>query len=304
MDNPINRELISLLACPNCGGDLLEAKNRLKCSLCYKEYEITNGIPILYPDNTDVGHLREEENLAGMMRQPRLSQKEQFSLSQWSASKQEFWEMVRSNIEPPPKCFVNIGCGFDSYFVQFEEQAYIFVNFDIVYDVYALTREHGTKSCIAGDISSLPFKRSSFDYIVSIDVIHHESDKVFALLESFRNLLKPGGCLFLEDPNAWGMFQLAKSIILPKPLYRFLRSAYHRLKRSAHRPADYEFPTSVWSVRKMLRDLGFRNIRVYPNNAYPCIGETSFQIYKLFKHIDWVRKYHNYHYMLSAERAV
>jgi len=302
MTNLTNPQLLYFLACPTCGSELFEAEDSLTCTYCGKEYKVKTGIPLLYPDNMDLEHLRREEDLAKMMKRPRLSRKDRFSSDQWKDSKREFWGMVRDNIAAPPGSFINVGCGYDTHFGDFEQAGYTFVNFDIVYHtLYDLQRNFGARSCAAGDINSLPFKKNSFDYVVCIDVIHHENDKLPVLLESFRNLLKPGGILFLEDLNAWGMFQFAKSVLLPRPLYRFLRSTYHRLGRSAHRPADYEFPTSVWRVKGMFEELGFCGIRVYPNEAYPGIDPVSFQVYKLFSRIEWVRKYHNYHYMLSGK---
>ena len=212
--------------------------------------------------------------------------------------------MVAHNVEAPPKSFINIGCGYDSHFSQFEWKGYTFINFDIVYDsLYTLQRNFGGKSCVAGDVKRLPFKSSFFDYVVCVDVIHHENQNIPSLLKSFRKLLKPMGCLFLEDPNAWGMFQFAKSILLPNLLYKVLRSIYHKLKHSTSRPAHYEFPTSVWYVKKTLEELGFCNIRIYANKAYPCIGPLNYQVYKGFSKIEWVQKYHNYHYMLSAIKS-
>lgn len=297
----LSSELVNLLACPNCHNNMFEEEGMLKCFRCGKKYEIRNGIPLLYPDNLDIAHLREEENLARMMKRPRLNKKEQFILSQWDNSKQEFWEMVKSNVEAPPKSLINLGCGYDACFSQFESNGYTFVNFDIVYDMLnTLKTDHGAKFCVAGDIRWLPFKNQTFDYLVSIDVIHHHSNNVPSLLKSFRNLLKPGGSIFLEDPNAWGISQMVKSVLLPRPLHGFLRSTYHTLKGSSHRPANYEFSTSVWYVEGVLRQLGFHNIRLHPNNAYPCIGEKWFRVYQLFSKFDRISKYHNYHYMLSA----
>jgi SAM-dependent methyltransferase len=236
-----------------------------------------------------------------MMGRPRLSPKERFDALQWSLAKQEFWSMVRQCVQGPPRSFVNLGCGSDPNFSEFQQQGYTFVNFDMVYEMlYTLQSEWGARACVAGTIASLPFRRNSFDYVVCIDVLHHESDKVGALLEAFRELLKPGGLLFLRDPNAWGVFQMAKSVFLPRPVYRGLRSAYHRIRHSTHRPADYEFPTSVWRIRTTLERLGYRSIRVFANNAYPCISEASFRLWRLFRRAEYVRKYCNYHYTLSA----
>ncbi|MEW6382146.1 MAG: methyltransferase domain-containing protein [bacterium] len=263
-------ELLAFLVCPLCKRDLAEFGSKLKCTYCAREYGIRNGIPLLYPDTIDFEHLREEENLAKMMKNLSFSKKDQTSLIQWEKSKQEFWDMVQGNIGQPPKAFINIGCGYDNSFSILEKNGYMFINFDIVYDMlYDLQTQHGSKFCVAGDINYLPFRKHSFDYVVSIDVIHHEYDKAEALLRSFHELLKPGGILFLEDPNAWGMFQFIKSAFLPRPLYRSLRSWYHKLKNPHKKPADYEYALSIWAARRMLKDLSFTNITAYSNNAYP-----------------------------------
>lgn len=303
MSNPTTEQIVALLACPDCGGDVRESGEGLACVACPRTYEIRGGIPLLYPSSIDVDHLQEEESLAAMMSRQPTSKKDAFNLEQWALSKEEFWGMVRSQVKPPPATIVNIGCGYDSHFEEFEKQGYRFVNFDVVYEMlHSLQERHAASSCVAGDVNALPFKRHVFDYVVSIDVIHHESERLGAILGSFSDLLKPGGTLFLEDPNAWGMFQLAKSVMLPKPVYRFLRATYHGLKRSTHRPADYEFPTSVWGVKAMLQRLGFDHIEAYGNAAYPCIGEVGYHLYAALRGIAFVRKYHNYHYMLSATR--
>lgn len=294
-------ELINILACPNCSSDLFQINNRLKCTYCGKEHEIRNGIPLLYPDNIDHEKLKEEENLAKIMKQPILNKKGKFNLIQWGNSKKEFWDMVKHNITKHQiKTILYIGCGYDNAFSGFEQEGNIFINFDIVYEMLYQQRDLGARSCVAGDVNNLPFKKESFDCVVCIDVIHHEINNLEILLGSYSNLLKPGGFLFLEDTNAWGMFQFAKSVLIPKPIHRLLRSYYHRIKQSTHKPADYEFPTSVYCVRKYLQDLGLCKITIYPNNAYPNIGPIKFRIYKFFGKLKWVKKYHNFHYMLSA----
>jgi len=97
-----NPELINFLACPNCGNDLIETRYQLECQSCEEEYEIRHGIPILYHTGIDIEHLREEENLAKMMKRERTTKKDKFSSSQWELSKEEFLGMVKHKIEPPP----------------------------------------------------------------------------------------------------------------------------------------------------------------------------------------------------------
>lgn len=49
---PISKELMDILACPKCKGDvyLSEAKNGLICDHCKLIYEIRDGIPVMLID--------------------------------------------------------------------------------------------------------------------------------------------------------------------------------------------------------------------------------------------------------------
>lgn len=297
----LDSKFVDLLACPECHGGLYESNATLRCKECSASYEIRSGIPIMLSKSTDIQRLQGEEELAEMMKQTSLYDTEQFSLFQWSSSKTEFWNTVCQDVDASYKTLINLGCGYDNTFRRFEEQGCMFINFDIVYDMlYFLKQKCGAKFCVAGDVNHLPLKKGAFDCVISIDVIHHMSERIPALIKSFKDLLHHGGKLFLEDPNAWGLFQFYKSILLPKSLYKSLRSLYHSIKRSNHKPADYEFPTNIWSVVRELHDTGFTSIRIFPNRSYPCINKICFQLYRLMGSINWVRKYHNYHYMLSA----
>ena len=47
----LNKELLEVLACPVCKGDLSynKAKQELNCRKCRKTYKIKEGIPVLLP---------------------------------------------------------------------------------------------------------------------------------------------------------------------------------------------------------------------------------------------------------------
>lgn len=296
--------LLPYLACPHCNKSCNQTNNTIHCIGCSRTYPLQHGIPVMYHEDTDTSHIEEEQELAAMMDRSHVGRKDAFSLEQWKQSKKEFWEMVKCTIDPPPKSILNLGCGFDTAGIDLQHKGYTFVHFDIVPEMLArLQREHGAEHCIAGDILHVPFQKEAFDYVVSIDVIHHEANDLRPILKTCYDLLKPGGTLYLEDPNAWGMFQFIKSILLPRPLYRALRELYHTLKGSTHRPANYEFPTNVWKVKRILRELGFTDIVVHPStDAYPSIGPLNYKLYSLFTWSKWIRTYHNYHYMLSAKK--
>lgn len=74
-------------------------------------------------------HLQEEEKLAQMMQSPLSSCKAQFSYDQWRKYKEEFWSSVKRYLsDKTPKSLVNIGCGYDKHFREFEQQGHIFIN--------------------------------------------------------------------------------------------------------------------------------------------------------------------------------
>ena len=145
----------------------------------------------------DKSHLQEEQNLARMMQAPKRDGRAQFSELQWKASKREFWSLVGQHMGNSPKLLVNVGCGYDSGACQFQAAGHTCIHFDMVADMLvALQETAGAISCVAGDANSLPLKKGVFDVLVSVDVIHHEQERVLGLLESFRDLLKPGGACF------------------------------------------------------------------------------------------------------------
>ena len=301
-------ELLAILACPDCGGNLAPPGggrangDALRCEECGRDFEIRNGIPILYPQDINQTRLAEEEKLGDAMKQAGVSPAgvEFFSESQWRESKKEYWIHVKSTLGVQPRrMIINIGCGIDTLFLELRELGHTIIAFDMVFHLLdTLRKKHGSNCNVAGTVKSPPFKKNSFDALCCIDLIHHEHAAIPQILESFRAILKPGGYLFLEDINAWAFYQFPKSILLPKPLHGVLRSFYHRLRRSPHRPPDYEFPTSVWHTRRTLASLGFRDITVVPQRAYPNVCPVGFKLYTILARNEYVRRYHNFYYMI------
>lgn len=298
-------DLIALLRCPDCRSDLGESTEDLACSGCGRPFEVRNGVPVLLPSDCDEEHLREEERLADHMAARRVSGHATFLAEQGRESKREFWSRVAQSIGPPPRTLLNVGSGYDPGFRQFQDAGHLFVNFDLVSKpLESLKLELGAQHCVAGDANRLPFKPGSFDYLTCIDTIHHEGERLMPLLAAFHDLLKPGGALFLEDVNAWAMFQFPKSMLLPRPVYRRLRAICGDcLTHRDCRLADYEFPTNPFKVKRILDHVGFSRIVFFKTYAYLVRHESLFKIYRFFSRSDRIARFHNYHYMLMAVRS-
>ncbi|MBN2185093.1 MAG: methyltransferase domain-containing protein [Candidatus Krumholzibacteriota bacterium] len=302
MNDPLDDRILELLACPLDGGRLVYSSENLKCTHCHSIYEIRGGIPLLYPDDIDMKHLEEEEKLGSLMEDPPALPKERSYQQQWELSKQEFWSFVEEKTRGGGYTILNAGCGIDRRFLELGDKNTA-VAFDLTHSLLSSLRSnYGSPHNIAGDVHRLPFRHESFDCLCCIDLLHHETEDLRLILRSFYDTLRPGGKLFLEDVNAWGVFQFWKSIFLPRSAHRKLRSSYHRLKRSGIQPAGYEFPTSVWKVKRALEEVGFRMIETVPLESYPLRNSFLKRIYRSIAAIDRVRRYHNFHYFLFAEK--
>ena len=46
----IDKELLDILACPSCKGDVQLKENKIVCKACGKKYPVKDGIPIMLID--------------------------------------------------------------------------------------------------------------------------------------------------------------------------------------------------------------------------------------------------------------
>lgn len=51
----IDRELISILACPSCKAPVTQQSDRLVCTSCGLRYPIRDGIPVMLVDEAEGG---------------------------------------------------------------------------------------------------------------------------------------------------------------------------------------------------------------------------------------------------------
>lgn len=56
MDTMLPPELLQILACPVCKGELLQSEegSSLLCKPCGRSYPVIDGIPVLLPEQTDI----------------------------------------------------------------------------------------------------------------------------------------------------------------------------------------------------------------------------------------------------------
>jgi len=50
----IDEELLKIMCCPACRGDVVEQKGKIVCSKCGRKYPIRDGIPVMLIDEAEM----------------------------------------------------------------------------------------------------------------------------------------------------------------------------------------------------------------------------------------------------------
>jgi 2-polyprenyl-3-methyl-5-hydroxy-6-metoxy-1,4-benzoquinol methylase len=158
---------------------------------------------------------------------------------------------------------LDIGCGNGGFLARAEAAGWEAVGIDLDPQAVATCRQRGL-SVMQGDLSSLAsLKAGSFDHITSSHVIEHLHDPGQLLTEAYR-LLRPGGTLWLETPNAlslghrrFGRFWLGLDVprhlvvFSPKSLRQMVRCAgFFDLREHHHGLAVFGFFSSSEALRR------------------------------------------------------
>ncbi len=117
-----------------------------------------------------------------------------------NTSIRDFIESTASTVSDGDRV-LDAGAGETPYAGCFSRHRYVAIDFTRGEESWAY---HNLD--VIGDLQNLPFSRSSFDCVVSTQVLEHVSEPGEVLTEMFQ-VLKPGGRLFLTAPLAFGEHQ-------------------------------------------------------------------------------------------------
>lgn len=223
----MHKRILDLIFCPKCKIDLkldifLQEEGRIKegiltCLSCNEIYPIVDFIPRIiegilreYPDFSKrykliVKNINSPNTQLSSLERLSKKSKESFGY-QWTRtifSKviSKFEDDFLNYVYPLKKEFfqaklgVDIGCGFGRhiyYAAQFGSEM-VGIDFSNAIDsAYTNTKGLNNAHLIQADIYNLPLKKSNFDFVYSIGVLHHlpNPEKGF---NAILPLLKPGG---------------------------------------------------------------------------------------------------------------
>jgi SAM-dependent methyltransferase len=168
-------ELIPLLVCPNCSGELEDNTTRLVCTSCSRSYALQSGIPIFSqpPENLQPSGKIE--------RGPQIG-------TPW---RQANWRFLREQTQrlDAQALLLDVGAGRGDF-------ADLFVGRrTIALDIYP----YPEVDLVCDLTQVVPLKAESFDAVFLMNVLEHVFD-THALLAALERLLKPGGVLIVAIP--------------------------------------------------------------------------------------------------------
>lgn len=143
---------------------------------------------------------------------------------------------------------LDAGCGTGATLVRLSREGYAGYGLDFSATALGFCRERGMERLARGSVTGLPFKGSSFDAVVSLDVIYHAAvqDDIGALKE-FRRVLKKDGIL-----------------IMNLPAYEFLRSPHDLANQTKTRYTKRMLAEKLCSAGFTAERLTYRNAALFP----------------------------------------
>ncbi|MCS6950416.1 MAG: class I SAM-dependent methyltransferase [Armatimonadota bacterium] len=117
----------------------------------------------------------------------------------WFVSRRELVDaLVRQLSLPPNPVIVDVGCGTGATAVLLQQYGMV-VGVDISPLALSWSRQRGLEALLLAAAERLPLLSESVDVIVATDILEHLDDDV-AVLEEFRRVLRPGGCVVVTVP--------------------------------------------------------------------------------------------------------
>jgi len=105
------------------------------------------------------------------------------------------------------KSLLDAGCGTGWFSKKANERRAVVTSMDIGEKLLKQVKLKCKTTRIVGSVLDIPFEDSTFDYVISSEVIEHTPDPLYAINE-FHRVLKPGGLLVVTTPNRFWYFSL------------------------------------------------------------------------------------------------
>jgi SAM-dependent methyltransferase/uncharacterized protein YbaR (Trm112 family) len=274
----MDRDLIELLACPECGSVELSlaGSHAISCPSCGARYPIVNGVPRLLPAALADALRHKEQYTERLMAGMRMGEDLQdagdpetdrfmwehhlYNWGKWvvygdaeaAAIFLAYADKGARNLRRfiDKRCggvngkrLLYVGSGNDTLVALPLQQAGAFlVNVDVVGESMEDLLKSGARNCVCGDSRRLPFRNESFDVVFSKGSLHH-SQPIDRPLQEMARVAKSGGHIVAVEPNR----------DMPLPHFPLPAGLGH--------PTPYEHAVSRKDVVRILSSEGIKKFR-------------------------------------------
>lgn len=176
-------------------------------------------------------------------------QKEYWDQYQWPLLEWSYRRKLKRHAAPLLKAFqlqdlrvLDVGCGDGRFGAYLQAEA----GCRVTGTEFSENRIRQARECLADVVEStanrLQFDDASFDIVMEVDVLHHlDPNHIEDALREMLRVLKPGGGMYLIEPNRWHPMQMAYALYYPherltlklsvSKLERFLKPYFAEVKR-------------------------------------------------------------------------
>ena len=149
------------------------------------------------------------------------------------------------------------GCGFGQWSIILDEFGYDLEAVDFNKQAVNIIKEHFPNLSVSvGDVLKLRYPNDYFDGYISMGVVEHFEEGPEKVLEEAHRVLKDGGAFLVSVPY----FNPLRKIKSPWGKLYFRRNNLGRNNKGKF----YQYAFSVGEFRKILRESGFRVMKVIP----------------------------------------
>jgi SAM-dependent methyltransferase len=214
----MNQQLLEILRCPACRGDLRLEEATLSCQACARRFEVSGGVPRLAREGADAETARTAASFGYVWG---LSMR-----SSAAAGSDHLDRMLRAlSLDPPTGLVLDAGCGGGVDLARQATRPGAVVGVELsdagCWASHLRTEALATAHVVQADVRHLPFAEASFDAAYSYGVLHHLVVPADGIAEIAR-VVRPGGSVLLY---------LYEDFAERAPVWRALLALVNRLRR-------------------------------------------------------------------------
>jgi SAM-dependent methyltransferase len=283
----------SLVACPQCLGELTTYGSALQCDPCRQGYPVHDGIPDLrLPSDQVTETVRKFYEVSPF---PGYPPRDSLGALRARAERSEFARLLDQAI-PGDARVVEIGCGTGQMSLYLTRADRVVIGADMTRASLALGAAASRRFGVTGtrfietDLRAPGLRQGALDVVYSSGVLHHTPDPAASFAKMIR-LCRPGGIVVLGLYNVYARLphRLRRALgwftgyrFIPfDPVLRDRKSEPAR--RTAWLRDQYQHPEehrhSVAEVQRWFRANDVEYLRTYPNaliGAEPLMGDELF----------------------------